>query len=145
MPGLILWKNEEINKLKRDMDRLFSRMWDDFGIHLTPSGMGGIPSLTLSETEDHLVIEAEIPGVDPADLVVSISDDLLTIKGKLREERFEEEGVGQESHGYFSRTFRLPCRIQVDDVDATFGEGVLRIALPKCREEPPREIRIRIR
>jgi len=145
MPGLILWKNEEISKFKRDMDRLFSRMWDDFGIHLTPSSMGGIPSLSLSETENHLVIEAEIPGVDPADLDVSMSDDLLTIKGKLQEDQFQEEGGAEERYGYFSRTFRLPCRICVDEVDATFQEGVLRIVLPKCRQEPPRLIRIKIR
>ena len=133
MPGLILWKNEEINKLKRDMDRLFSRMWDDFGIHLTPSSMGGIPGLTVSETDERLVIEAEIPGVDPADLCVSMSDDLLTIKGKLSEDEF------------FSRTFRVPCRILVDEVNATFMDGVLKIVLPKRGEEPPREIRIKIR
>jgi HSP20 family protein len=132
MPGLILWKNEEISKLKRDMDRLFSRMWDDFGIHLTPSSMGGIPSLSLSETDEQLIIEAEIPGVDPDDLYVSTADDLLTIKGKLDEEQF------------FSRTFRIPCRIQVDEVEATFSDGVLRVVLPKRREQAPREIRIRV-
>jgi HSP20 family protein len=145
MPGLILWKNAEINKLKRDMDRLLSRMWDDFGIRLTPSGTGGIPSLSLSETEENLVIEAEMPGVDPADLDVSVADDLLTIKGKHRKERFEEEGSTQESHDFFSRTFRLPCKIQVDEVDATFQQGLLRIVLPKCRQKPPREVRIKIR
>lgn len=145
MPGLILWKNEELNKLKRDMDRLLSRMWDDFGIRLTPSGMGGIPSLTLSETAEHLIIEAEMTGVDPSDLDVSVSDDLLTIKGKSREQRLEEEGGSEERYGYFSRTFRFPCKILVDEVDATFREGILRIVLPKCRQVVPREVRIKIR
>jgi HSP20 family protein len=137
MPGLILWKNEEINKLKRDMDRLFSRMWDDFGIRLSPSGLGTI--LDMSETEDLLVIQAELPEVDPTDLEVSLADDLLTIKWNIWEEIFEEK-----RQRFFSRTFRLPCKVEADQVEATYKGGVLTIALPKCRTEPPREVKIRI-
>lgn len=147
MPGLILWKNEEITKFKRDIDRLFSRLWDDFGIRLTPSTVGGMPHFSMSETEDFLVIQAELPGVDPADLEVSISDDLLTIRGKSREERLEQEADSyrtEKRYGFFSRSLRLPCKILADEAKATYKSGILRIALPKCKVEPPREVKIHI-
>ncbi|RJR41134.1 MAG: Hsp20/alpha crystallin family protein [Desulfobacteraceae bacterium] len=148
MPGLILWKNEEINKLKKDMDRLFTRMWDDFGIRLSPSGMGGFTFLDMSETEEVLVIQAEIPGVDLEDLDVSISDDLLlTIKWKSREEMEEETEnsyAASRRIRAFSRSFRLPCKVRTEEVEATYKGGVLSVILPKCRTESPREIKVKI-
>jgi len=148
MPGLILWKNEEINKLKRDMDRLLSRMWDDFGIRLSSSGMGAFSNLDMSETEDILMIQAEIPGVQADDLDISISDNLLlTIKWKSREE-IDEEAEGSYTTGrrirVFSRSFRLPCKVLTEEVEATYKGGVLSVVLPKCRTEPPREVKVKI-
>lgn len=137
MPGLILWKTEEINKLRKDMDRLFSRMWSDFGIRLSPSAVGTI--LDMSETEDVLVVQADLTGVDPADIDVTISGDLLTVKWKSWEEILDEK-----RQRYYSRSFRLPCKVVVDEVEATYRNGVLTVALPKCRIEPPREVKIRI-
>lgn len=147
MPGLILWKNEEINKLKRDMDRLFSRMWDDFGIRHSPSGMGAFSYLDMSETEEIVMIQAEIPGVNADDLEVSISDDFLTIKWKSREETAEETEDSYTTERRirtFSRSFRLPCKVQPEEVEATYKGGVLSVILPKCRTAPPREVKIKI-
>lgn len=149
MPGLILWKDEEINKLKRDMDRLFNRMWEDFGIRLSPAIVGPTPRLNMSETEDHVVIEAELPGIDPADLDVSIADDVLTIKGRKTEEQVEGEEAGsytsETSYSYFSRSYRLPCRVEIQDVKGTYKAGLLSIVLPKCKADPRREVKIHIR
>ena len=147
MPGLILWKNEEINKLKREMDRLFSRMWDDFGIRLSPSGMGAFSYLDMSESEDILMIQAEVPGVNADDLDVFLSDDLLTIKWKNREEMVEETEdsyTAERRIRTFSRSFRLPCKVQPEEVEATYKGGVLSVVLPKCRTAPPREVKIKI-
>jgi HSP20 family protein len=82
MPGLIIWKNQEIDRLKRDMDRLFARLWDDFCIPLFPRGYREAPFIDLSETEDRLILRAEIPGVTPEDLDISITDGTLTIRGE---------------------------------------------------------------
>jgi HSP20 family protein len=148
MPGLILWKNEEMNKLKRDMDRLFSRMWDDFGIRLTSSGLGAFSYLDMSETEDILMIQAEIPGVNVDDLDISISDDLLlTVKWKSREEMVEEteDSYTREKRiRAFSRSFRLPCKVLTEEVQATYKGGVLSVILPKCRNDSPREVKVKI-
>jgi HSP20 family protein len=147
MPGLIIWKNQEIDRLKRDMDRLFARLWDDFCIPLFPRGYREAPFIDLSETEDRLILRAEIPGVTPEDLDISITDGTLTIRGESRE-NMATEGEDYRStetgYGYFSRSIPLPCKVQMGDVKATYKDGLLTIVMPKCKPEPPREIKIRI-
>jgi HSP20 family protein len=148
MAGLILWKNQEINKLKRDMDRLFDRMWDDFGMPLSTKVEREIPSIDLSETEDSLIIKAEVPGINPEDMEISITDNILTIKGEMTQEDIEEKGDYhrmERRYGYFSRTLELPCKIVVEDVRATYKKGVLSIVMPKCEQPSTREIRIKVK
>ena len=86
MPGLTIWKNQEIDKLRRDMDRLFARLRDDFGMPLFPKIGRDVPSIDLSETEGDIVIKAEIPGINPEDLDISIAGDILNIKGEMKKE-----------------------------------------------------------
>lgn len=149
MPGLILWKDQEINKLRRDMDRLIDRLWDDFGRWVFPRAFpGGGPVIYLSETEDTLLVQVEMPGIDPADLDVSIAEDLLTIKGSMLEEVVVNQEAGFSSRerrrGYFSRTLQLPCKVLMDEVQAALKDDLLKIVLPKCREEYARKVRIRV-
>jgi HSP20 family protein len=148
MPGLILWKNQEMSKLKKDMDRLFTRIWDDFGMPSLIRGVRGAPFMDLLETTDHLIIKAELPGVNPNDLDISIIDDFMTIKGESKKEHHgeEEDYHHMERHyGVFSRTLRLPCKITIDDVKATFKDGVLEISMPKCKEEALRGKKIKVK
>jgi HSP20 family protein len=147
MPGLIIWKNQEIHRLKRDMDRLFSRFWDDFCIPVFPRPFGGEPFIEFSETEDSLILRAEIPGLRPEDLDISISDDTLSLRGEVRQETVtDEEGYrsAEAGFGYFSRTIQLPCKIEITGVKAHYKDGLLSIVMPKCKPEPPREIRIKV-
>jgi HSP20 family protein len=148
MPTLILWKDKEIDKLRKDMDRLMGRFWDDFGRWVSPrESMGRGPIFSLSENEDTLFVQAEVPGIDPADLDVSIAEDVLTIKGSVQEEVVIEEagyGTRERRSGYFSRSLQLPCKVIVDEVQASFKDGRLKIILPKCKEESIRKVRIRI-
>jgi HSP20 family protein len=147
MPGLIIWKNQEIDRLKKDMDRLLARLWDDFCIPLFPRGYREEPAVDLSESEDRLIFRAEIPGVTPEDLNISITDDTLTIRGESREETVESEEdyrSTQRSYGYFSRTIALPCKVEMGEVTATYKDGLLSIVMPKCKSEPPREIKVKV-
>jgi HSP20 family protein len=148
MPGLILWKDREINKLRRDMDRLIGRLWDDFGRWGPPGAfLGGGPVIDLSETEDSLLVEAEMPGIDPADLDVSVFEDMLTIKGGLQEEAVTREtafSIGESRSVRFSRSIQLPCKVLTDEVQATLKDDLLRIVLPKCKEKLSRKVRIRV-
>ena len=148
MPGLIIWKNQEINKLRRDMDRLFARIWDDFGMPQFQRPPRDIPFIDLSETEDDLILKAEIPGLNPEDLDVSITDDILTIKGEMKIEFVKErENYHRMERRYesFSRSIQLPCRIMIEDVEATYREGIVTIIMPKCKPEMSQKIKIKIK
>lgn len=147
MPGLIIWKNQEIDRLKRDMNRLLSRFWDDFCIPVFPRPLREGPFVDLSETEDRLILRAEMPGVKPEDLDISISDDTLTLRGKSSQETVTDEGDYQSTEtgiGFFSRTIQLPCKVQINEVKATFKDDLLTIVMPKCKPEPRREIKIKV-
>jgi HSP20 family protein len=148
MPGLIVWKNEQMDKLRRDMDRLCSRVLDEFGMPLIPRIAREVPFMDLSETEDTLIIKAEVPGINPEELDISITDDTLSIKGETKQELVEESGDyhrTERRYGFFSRTLQLPCRIKIDDVKATYKKGILNIVMPKCKPEKAREIKVKVK
>ena len=148
MPGLIIWKDQEINKLRRDIDGLFDRLLDDFGLHLSLRPARQVPFIDLSETEDALIIRAEIPGIDPEDLDISITEYNLTIKGEMKQEHVEG-GVDyhrtERRYGYFSRTLQLPCPIMTEGVKAEYKKGVLNIVMPKYKPDRPRQVKIRLK
>lgn len=148
MPGLIVWKRQEMNRLRRDMERLFDRLWDDFRVPSITRGTRQLPIIDLVESEGILTIKAEIPGIDPEDLDISITDDILTIKGEMKQEFIEESENYhriERSYGTFSRSFQLPCRVRVDEIEASYQRGVLRIVMPKCSPEESPEIIIKVK
>jgi HSP20 family protein len=148
MPELIIWKNKQMDKLRKDMDRICTRVCDEFGIPLFLETTGALPAMDVSETEDSVILRAEVPDIDPEDLDISITDDTLRIRGETRQEFVEESGGVQtmeRRYGSFSRTLKLPCRIDLDDVKATYSEGILSVVMPKCSPEETREIKIKVK
>jgi HSP20 family protein len=148
MAELIIWKNREIDRLKKDMDRLLNRFRDDFCSPLLLKGFREEPYLELSETQDDLILKAEIPDVQPKDLDITIHDDVLTIKAEARQETFSDgEGFSErmQSCSYFSRTVRLPCKVHVDEVRASYQDGILSMVMPKCKPETARGIKIKVK
>ena len=148
MVGLIIWKNQEINRLRRDMDRLFTRLWDDFGVPLFPRQTRQLPFLDLSETEDTLILKAEMPGVNPNDIEISIKENILSIRGEMKQEFIdndEDYHRMERRYGSFSRNLQLPCKVSIDEVDAVYKKGVLTIVMPKCKAEEHRDIRILVK
>lgn len=147
MSGLIVWKKQEMDRLRKDMDRLIERLRDDFCVPFFPRISMEIPSFDLQESEDSLVLRAEIPGITPENLEVTVTDDKLTIQGDLQQESVsnEDEYERKESrYGFFSRTFQLPCKIRVDDVKASYKHDVLTIVMPKWKAESPRGTKIKV-
>jgi len=148
MSELILWKNQEIVKLRRDMQRLFNRFWYGFGVQIPPQEAGGIPSIDLSETEDILTLKAVCPGIKPEDMDISVTEDTLFIKAETKEETIEESATYQKIQrrsGSFSRTISLPCRIKIDEIEAVYKEGILKITMPKCEPDKARGIQIQVK
>ena len=141
------WRPFEFEKMRREMDRL----WDSFleGKPARRAGEEGewVPSLDVSETKGDLVVKAELPGIDPKDIDISLNEGVLTIKGEKRQEKEEkEEGYHliERSYGSFTRSIRLPKEIQNEKINASYKNGVLKITLPKSEEAKKKEIKIKV-
>ena len=148
MAGLTVWKKQEMNRFKKDMDRLFERLWDDFHLPHFPVATQGMPQIDIAETEDSLVINGVIPDIEPEDLHISIDDDILTITGEIKTATGDGEGYSRRMetrHETFSHSFQLPCSVTIDETKATFKNGILNIIVPKCKPEPTRRIKIKVK
>jgi HSP20 family protein len=147
MKSIIPWKKEDRPLARRrDVDdpfdllqRRMNSVFDDF-IGRSPSelwsGFGDnfAPQTDVSETEKEVRISAELPGLEEKDLDVTLSGDLLTIKGEKKEEQNEEKGDcwhHERSYGYFERTVQLPQAVDTDKASAKFKNGVLNVTIPK--------------
>src|SRR5512138_314763 len=120
--------------LRREMERFFDRfaepVWDPF------ETMAGdwAPKLDVSETKDAMVVTADMPGVDPKEIEIGLTGDLLTLKGekeKRTEEKEERYHRVERTYGAFLRSVRLPMAVDGSKVTATFKNGVLVVTLPK--------------
>jgi HSP20 family protein len=134
MRTLVPWGG--MTTIRREMDRLFDRFleptWDTF--EATGEWM---PKLDVTETKDAVVVKAEVPGVEPKELQVTVQGDILVIKGEkeeTKEEKDERVHRMERSYGAFTRAVRLPTPVNAEKVDASFKNGVLTITLPKTPE-----------
>ncbi len=104
-----------------------------------------IPTVDISETENGYEIRAELPGVSEDDINVSVTDNVLTVKGEKRQEA-ETEGKNyrrvERRYGSFQRRFTLPSEVKTDDIKAKFSDGVLALSIPKSEAVKPTEIPI---
>ena len=133
----------EMERLRRDMNHLFAQMPTGFAGDVGPT----FPAINVWTDEDGAVVTAELPGVVPDDIDVSVVGDTLTLKGSRQPDEMEDEGTyhrRERRHGTFTRTFQLPFHIQPDQVEATFGDGVLQMALPRAEEDKPKKISIKV-
>ena len=92
------------------------------------------PALDVAEAKDTITVTAELPGVDPQEIAVTLDGDVLTLKGEKeseREEKDERRHRVERSWGTFTRTVRLPAPVDPAMVTATFKNGVVTITLPK--------------
>jgi HSP20 family protein len=147
MRELSVWKQQEIDKLRRDMDQLFRRFRKELGIPRALIEVAELFSIDLSETENTLTVKAELPGIKPEDIEISVTEDTLTLKGKTAVEVIETvEGYRkiEKRSQRFSRTVSLPCRILTEDVKATLRNDLLQIVLPKCKRKEARAVKIDI-
>jgi HSP20 family protein len=127
------------------MDRvfsIFSHRWPSgsFGF-----GSGVFPALNLSESGDTLFVEAEVPGVRPEDLSISVEGTTLVLRGERKAD--SPEGVSyhrrERVNGRFSKSISLPYEVQADGVLAEYKNGVLRLTLPKAEHAKPRSIAVK--
>ena len=101
-----------------------------------------MPRVDVAETEDKVQVSAELPGIDPENVDVSIAHDVLTISGEKREEREEKKRDYhriERSYGSFRRSVPLPTEVDTDKAEAHFKNGLLTITLPKTEKARARK------
>jgi HSP20 family protein len=130
MRTLAPWRGD----LRRDMERFFERFADPIWEPFDMTAGDWAPKLDVSETKDAMVVTAEMPGIDPREIEIALTGDLLTLKGEKeketgdKEERFHRV---ERTYGAFLRSVRLPMAVDGSKVTATFKNGVLVVTLPK--------------
>ncbi len=142
MARLIPWREpaKSLEAFRREIDRLFDRFFEVMPF----SEQEFVPSVDISETDTEIIVQAEIPGIDPKDLDISLNGRLLTIKGEKRsehEEKKENYHKIERKYGSFSRTIDLPADIDSDKVEALYKDGVLKIILPKTESGKKIEVK----
>jgi HSP20 family protein len=141
---------QEMDSLRRQMDRLF----DDL-IH-TSSNLSLLPKTTeatwapaieIKETDNEVVLKAQIPGVETKDLDIQVTQDTVSIAGEKQEEaKFEEKGIFRSEfrYGQFQRLIPLPASINNEQVKSEFKDGILTLTLPKLTETPHKIVKVNV-
>ncbi len=133
----------------RELDALqseFNRLFDTFsGARPEARSRRWVPAMDLAETDDHLVLRADLPGLRREDFEIELKDNVLTVSGERRIDN-EEKGDGyyrvERAMGSFSRSLTLPEGIDPGVINADFDNGVLEVRIPKPEERKPHRIEI---
>ena len=133
---------EPWRSFRDEMDRLFNRFSNGFGVPAFEpfsrfDAEFAVPAVDVAEDDKGYTITAELPGIEEKDVDVSVSGDMLTIKGEKKKEREEKDKnhyISERSYGSFQRAFSLPDGIDQGKIAANFAKGVLTVTLPKNTE-----------
>ena len=135
-------------QLERRMGRVFTEPFRVFDWTPVESAAGvWTPLVDIFEENEIIRLVAEIPGVKPEDVKISVEGNLLTIKGtkeQVAEERAEKVHRYERAYGAFERTFTLPTTVDAEHIKANYEMGVLTLTLPKIEKAKPRQIAVQI-
>lgn len=142
---------------RRQMNRLFDDfltgpMWPRLPMAVPAPVLELIvtPQIEVSETEKEIQVTAELPGIDPSEVEVSLVDDVLTIRGEKQQQQKSDHEQGRDYHltersyGTFARYLRLPFHADPDKIQASFKDGVLTVVIPKPEEMQQKVHRIAV-
>jgi len=116
---------------------LLSGRFEDIGLRM--------PNVDVIDRDNEIMVRVEVPGIDKKDLDISLTDNLLTIKGHTRKEKTEEKGDYHRheiSSSSFARSVTLPSAVDVSQANAALKDGILEINLPKLESSKRRNISI---
>ncbi len=146
MTTLVRWDPfREMMQLQQAMDRLFE---SELASTLPLWRQGGAWALPLDviETDDEFIVKASLPGINPDELDISLTDNVLTIKGEIKAEEEAEHvryHLRERRFGMFQRSISLPVPVDADKVEAVYENGVLILHIPKAEEVKPKHIAIK--
>jgi HSP20 family protein len=141
--SMLKWKDfDEMSSMKDEVDRLFDKMFENTTFHsweeryALTSSSGVTPEFSISQRDEGIVIQASLPGFEKGDVKVSVSGNLLAIGSEVsreREFRGNDAYRYQRSHGSFCKVMELPAGTDVNNIKASFENGVLEVLLPKVK------------
>lgn len=132
------------------LDHQFNRVWDDFFYpsfrhnNEEPDGCWN-PVVDVYENESHIIIKAELPGVDKGNLSLDVKGRVLSLRGERRSDTDEEKDSAHRRErffGSFERSFTLPAEVDPENISADYKDGVLTIEVPKPEKAQPKQITI---
>jgi len=157
--NLVPWKNKSgetpegrlspVSEFRSEVNRLFdSFLREPFGALSDSVTNWGrwTPALDVSESDTAVTVRAEVPGVDPKEIEITVAGDRLTIAGEKKEtvEKKDQDAYHRESHyGSFSRTVRLPASVDPQDVSAEHANGVVTVTLKKTPPATAKKIPVK--
>ena len=144
MSNLTRWEPiREMMTLREAMDLLFD---DAFTRPIGSNGGSTTPAIDLYQTDEEVVVKAALPGLKAEDVQITVTDNVLTLRGEFKWENGQEEAtyhIREQRYGSFERSIMLPVDVQTDKAKADFQNGVLTITLPKAEAVKPKTINIK--
>ena len=130
--------------MRKEMDRIWDRFSQEFSTSTLEQDWN--PPLDLMENGSSLVAEIEVPGIDPDNIDISITADVLTFTGEKKKEA-EDNGktyhLVERTYGKFNRSIRLPATVNPDQVEARYKDGILKITLGKTEVAKSKRIEVK--
>ncbi|MBK7897509.1 MAG: Hsp20/alpha crystallin family protein [Anaerolineaceae bacterium] len=146
MNTMIRWNPfGEMARMRNEIDRLFEDAFNAPVGKWERNAVWGFP-LDVSENDDTFTVKAAVPGMNPDDLEITISDNVLTIKGETQEEAVRDDEkvhLRERRFGSFMRSISLPTPVESNDVQASIDNGVLTLQIPKAEAVKPKRIAVK--
>lgn len=146
MRALSRWETfRGANTLQEQVNRLFNDVFERSSQESNLSTWA--PAVDIAETEHELVVEADLPGVDPKDLDIRVENNVLTIRGERKfEKKVNEDNYlrVERAYGSFTRSFSLSNTVNSEAIKADYQNGVLSLSIPKREEAKPKQIKVNV-
>ncbi|HYA40645.1 MAG TPA: Hsp20/alpha crystallin family protein [Syntrophobacteraceae bacterium] len=106
-----------------------------------------MPAFDIAEADDHFLVKADLPGIDPNRLDIALTGNVLTIRGEKKQEHQEKNEhyyTIERQFGSFNRSFMLPADVKEEGIEAAYRDGVLRVTIPKSDHAKQRKIHVKM-
>jgi HSP20 family protein len=147
--AIVRWEPfRDLLTLQERMNRMFDESYrgrqagEDWAL-----GGSWAPAVDIYETDGSIVLQAELPGLDPKDVDVRVENNVLTLRGQRKfDETVTKDNYHrvERSYGSFTRSFTLPSEVDTEKIQANYRDGVLRLTLPTREEAKPKQIAINV-
>ncbi len=140
-------RESALARFQDSVNDLFNRFFENWDVPLPLSESAWMPAVDVIEQEDSISVRAELPGIRPEDLDISIQGSTLTICGEKKEEREEKEENYrrmERRYGNFRRLIALPADVDPESTEATYRDGVLNVTVCKTEQAKPRKVKVNV-